>query len=174
MREARPSRPRPAKIDTRVTTSGSGSFGMGIWGASASMSATVGYVKSDEQFSREDIALRAGLRSSVDVAFHTEPISLERMASKSTIENIKSGAMVPETEKDPESADGRRAQDEEAGVRRHPPPPDGARSGSDEQRKLREKKDFGPTGSPRRSPTGAGEPQPPDGRRWRRRDRDGL
>ena len=38
------------RLDTRVTTSASGSFGMGVWGASASLSATVGYVKSDEQF----------------------------------------------------------------------------------------------------------------------------
>ena len=62
------------RLDTRVTTSASGSFGMGVWGASASLSATVGYVKSDEQFSREDMscwaasaAMLIGWRESIPV-----------------------------------------------------------------------------------------------------------
>ena len=137
-----------SQFDTRVTTSGSGSFGSGIWGASASMSATVGYVKSDEQYSREDIAVRAGLRSSVDVAFHTEPIALERMASKKTIQNMQSQAMVPDAEKS--LAEKSLLATEERKTKRPtfappPPPPAAPDPGSDEQRKLREKKDFGPT-----------------------------
>ena len=136
-----------SQFDTRVTTSGSGSFGMGIWGASASLSATVGYVKSDEQYSREDIALRAGLRSSVDVAFHTEPIALERMASKRTIQNMQSGAMNPDTEKSIAeksllTTDERKTK--KPAFAPPPPPPTAPDPGSDEQRKLREKKDFGP------------------------------
>src|SRR5690606_25564952 len=55
------------QFDSRVETEASGSFGMGAWGASAKLSASVGYVKSDDQFSREDIAVQAGLRSSVDL-----------------------------------------------------------------------------------------------------------
>jgi len=86
------------RADTRVTTGGSASFGMGMWGASANMQATVGYVKSDEQFSREDIAVRAGLRSSVDIGFHTEPIALNRMASPRQVQHIQNQSMVPETE----------------------------------------------------------------------------
>jgi hypothetical protein len=136
-----------SRFDTRVTTSGSGSFGMGMWGASASMSATVGYVKSDEQFSREDIALRAGLRSSVDVAFHTEPISLERMASRKTIEKMQAQAMVPETEKSLADKSLLTADERKTAKPKFediPPPPAAPDPGSDEQRKLREKKDFGP------------------------------
>jgi hypothetical protein len=136
-----------SQLDTRVTTSGSGSFGMGLWGASASMSATVGYVKSDEQFSREDIALRAGLRSSVDVAFHTEPIALERMASRKTIQNMQANAMVPDAEKSLAersllTTDERKTK--KPAFAPPPPPPTAPDPGSDEQRKLREKKDFGP------------------------------
>jgi hypothetical protein len=136
-----------SQADTRVTTSGSGSFGMGMWGASASMSATVGYVKSDEQYSREDIAVRAGLRSSVDVAFHTEPIALERMASKKTIQNMQSGAMNPDAEKS--IAEKSLLSNDERKTKKPafappPPPPTAPDPGSDEQRKLREKKDFGP------------------------------
>jgi hypothetical protein len=136
-----------SRFDTRVNTEASGSFGMGMWGASAKMSATVGYVKSDEQFSREDIALRAGLRSSVDVGFHTEPISLERMASKKTIEKMQSQAMVPDTEK--ALADKSLLTEDERKTTRPkfediPVPREAPDPGSDEQRKLREKKDFGP------------------------------
>jgi hypothetical protein len=86
------------RADSRVTTGGSASFGMGMWGASANMQATVGYVRSDEQFSREDISLRAGLRSSVDIGFHTEPIALDRMATPRQRQHIQGQAMVPETE----------------------------------------------------------------------------
>ena len=87
------------RFDSRFTTSGSGSFGMGMWGASASMSASVGFVRSDEQFSREDIALRAGLRSSVDIGFHTEPLALNRIARGNQINSVRDRAMVPETER---------------------------------------------------------------------------
>jgi len=136
-----------SQFDTRVTTSGSGSFGTGIWGASASMSATVGYVKSDEQYSREDIALRAGLRSSVDVAFHTEPIPLERMASRKTIQHMQAGAMNPDTEKG--LAEKSLLNDDERKTKKPaftapPPPPTAPDPASDEQRKQREKKDLGP------------------------------
>ena len=138
-----------SRVDTRVTTSGSGSFGMGMWGASASMSATVGYVKSDEQFSREDIALRAGLRSSVDVAFHTEPIALERMASRRTIENMKNNAMVPDAEKNLLEKDERKTTKPNFGD--VPAPPEAPKPDSEESRKLREKKNFDP--APAETPT---------------------
>lgn len=133
-----------SRFDTRVTTSGSGSFGMGMWGASASMSATVGYVTSDERFSREDIAVRAGLRSSVDVAFHTEPINLERMAPRRTVEGIRERSMVPETEQSLLTADERRTT--RPTFDPVPQPPIAADPGSQEQRDLRARRDFGPGG----------------------------
>jgi hypothetical protein len=86
------------RFDSRVTTGGSASFGAGMWGASANMQATVGYVRSDDQFSREDLALRAGLRSSVDIGFHTEPIALNRMAGERQVQQIRSQSMNPAAE----------------------------------------------------------------------------
>jgi len=86
------------RFDTRVTTGGSASFGMGMWGASANMQATVGYVRSDDQFTREDISVRAGLRSTVDVGFRTEPIAMNRMASHQTVQHVQAQSMNPETE----------------------------------------------------------------------------
>ena len=93
--------------------------------------------------------MRAGLRSSVDVAFHTEPIALERMASKKTIQNMQSGAMNPDTEKSLAeksllTADERKTKKPTFAPPPPPPPPTAADPGSDEQRKLREKKEFGP------------------------------
>jgi hypothetical protein len=86
------------RFDTRVTTGGSASFGMGMWGASANMQATVGYVRSDDQFTREDISVRAGLRSTVDVGFRTEPIAMNRMASHQAVQHVQAQSMNPETE----------------------------------------------------------------------------
>jgi hypothetical protein len=86
------------QLDTRVETEASGSFGMGAWGASARMAASVGYVKTDERHTREDIAVQAGLRSNVEVRFHTEPLDTHRMASNRTLDQIRARSMVPETE----------------------------------------------------------------------------
>ena len=86
------------QTDTRFETEASGSFGMGMWGASARMAASVGYVHSDEQHTREDIAVSAGIRSSVDVRFHTEPLDTRRVASDRTLDQLRARALVPDTE----------------------------------------------------------------------------
>lgn len=88
-----------SRTDFRLNTSASGSFGMGMWGASASMSASVGYVRSNQEHSQEEMAARAGLRSSVDVTFHTEPFPLNRMANASTRRTLQDRSMVPEAER---------------------------------------------------------------------------
>jgi hypothetical protein len=87
------------QTDVRVETEASGSFGMGLWGASARMAASVGYVKSDEQLTKEDIAVSAGLRSSVDVRFRAVPLDMRRMASDRTLDKIRDQSMVPEAER---------------------------------------------------------------------------
>lgn len=86
------------QFDSRVETSGGASFGVGNWGASAKMSASVGYVHSDEQFSKEDIAVSAGLRSSVDLRFRTLPLDVSRMGSQRTLNQIQGKSLVPERE----------------------------------------------------------------------------
>lgn len=133
------------RADTRVTTGGSASFGMGMWGASANMQATVGYVKSDEQFSREDIALRAGLRSSVDIGFHTEPIALNRMATASQVQHVTRGSSNPEEEFKLQAlltADERKTRPPTFDPIPRLEPQAAPDPNSDEARKLREKKDF--------------------------------
>jgi hypothetical protein len=155
------------RFDTRVTTTGSGSFGMGMWGASASLSATVGYVRSDEQFTREDIALRAGLRSSVDIGFHTEPLELGRMARPDAVARIRDTARVPEVEANRApggtgaaagsstslfASDSRSLLPADTRVTTRPTHepiptlPTAPDPGSQEQRDLRARRDFGPSG----------------------------
>ena len=88
------------KLDTRVSTEASGSFGVGAWGASAKLSATVGYVKAEEETSKEDIAVSAGLRSSVDLRFRSLPLDTRRIANDRTIDQLRSKSMSPDAEKE--------------------------------------------------------------------------
>lgn len=84
------------QFDTRVETEASGSFGVGNWGASAKMSASVGYVSSDDQYSREDLALQAGLRSSVNLRFRTLPFDVRHVAGERTIQEIQNSSLNPD------------------------------------------------------------------------------
>ena len=147
------------RFDSRFSTSASGSFGTGMWGASASMSASVGYVRSDEQFTREDIALRAGLRSSVDIGFHTEPIQLDRMARSGTVSRVRERALVPEAERAAAEApraslltpdERRTARPTFEAIPNLPTAPD---PNSQEQRDLRARRDFSAAPAETAAPT---------------------
>jgi hypothetical protein len=81
--------------DWRVNAAASGSFGVGPWSASASASTSVGQVKSDNQYTTEQIGVRAGLRSSVELAFRTEQVPLDRMADASARVKLDHAARVP-------------------------------------------------------------------------------
>ncbi|MCU7917134.1 MAG: hypothetical protein KZQ95_02105 [Candidatus Thiodiazotropha sp. (ex Epidulcina cf. delphinae)] len=87
-------------VDSRIITEAGGSFGVGAWGASAKMTANVGFVHSDERYSREDIAASAGLRSSVNLRFRTLPLDVSRMAGDRSLQQIQSQTMVPERERE--------------------------------------------------------------------------
>jgi hypothetical protein len=83
------------KDDWRFNAGASGSFGYGPWSASASASTSIGQVKSDQQYTNEQIGVRAGLRSSVDLAFRTEQVPLDRMADAHARVRIDNNARVP-------------------------------------------------------------------------------
>jgi len=87
------------QFDTRVSTAASASVAAGPWGASASVQASVGFVRADDEVTREDIQASAGLRSSVDLAFRTEPFSLERMAGSEVRARLSAGSMAPSWER---------------------------------------------------------------------------
>jgi hypothetical protein len=81
--------------DLRVNAGASGSYGMGAWGASAYVDTSIGKVSSDTQFTKEQLESRAALRSSVDLAFRTEQIPLDRMADKDARVKLNLAARVP-------------------------------------------------------------------------------
>ncbi len=85
-----------SQFDTRTNLAAQGSFGIGAWGASASANTTIGYVQSDDTFTKEEIAATAGMRSSVDMTFRTEQLPLDRMANQAAIQRIQANSRVPE------------------------------------------------------------------------------
>ena len=86
---------RTQRDDWRVNAAAAASGSFGPWSASASASTSVGQVKTDQQYTDEQIAVRAGLRSSVDLAFRTEQVPLDRMASEHARVRIDANARVP-------------------------------------------------------------------------------
>jgi hypothetical protein len=135
-----------SRTDTRVNTEAGASFGVGAWGASARMSATVGYVRSNNDWSREDIAVRAGLQSSVDVTFRTDQIPLDRMASRAAQDRLRERARVPEAERQQSSLLTGNERQTSAPEFAPPPEPRAAPDpGSQEERDLRARQDFGPS-----------------------------
>lgn len=90
-------RQRDNRTDFRLNASASAQAGGVGWGANASMDTTVGYVMSDSQYSRDDLQTQAGLRSSVDLAFRTEQVPLDRVATPSQRATIAATAPTPVT-----------------------------------------------------------------------------
>jgi hypothetical protein len=79
-----------------VTAGASANMMFGPVGASAYASTSIGRVRSDVQQTSEQIAARAGLRSSVQLAFRTEQVPLDRMANAGARVRISQNARVPD------------------------------------------------------------------------------
>jgi hypothetical protein len=84
-----------SQFDTRTTAGASASASVGPWGASANVSTTVGYVRSDQLHTQEEIASRAGLRSSVDLTFRSEQVPLDRLADQQARQAIMARTPTP-------------------------------------------------------------------------------
>lgn len=80
-----------------IDTGASAQMGFGMWGASAHLNVGYNKVQADSSSTNEEIATRAGLRSSVDLAFRTDQIPLDRMASRSQRARLDANARVPAT-----------------------------------------------------------------------------
>lgn len=65
------------------------------WGAKASFGTDFASVHSDNQLTKEEIDTRAGLRSTVDLAFRTEQVPLDRLADKESRVKLDKAARVP-------------------------------------------------------------------------------
>lgn len=83
------------RTEVGVSADVSASGGVGLWSASARVSTNFSKVHAEQDVKKDDVAVRAGLRSSVDLAFRTEQIPLDRMASKSQRVKLDANARVP-------------------------------------------------------------------------------
>jgi hypothetical protein len=91
---------RARREETDVDVGVAGQVGMGMWGASAHTNVGYNQIQSEHATSREEIDTRAGLRSSVDLAFRTDQIPLDRMASRSQRARLDANSRVPVTVSD--------------------------------------------------------------------------
>ena len=91
---------RSTRFDTRHSIAASGSFGIGPWSASASVSSTIGYVSTNDVSTREDLTASADLNSSVELHFRTDQVPLDRLASEQTTERLRLNTLNPERELD--------------------------------------------------------------------------
>lgn len=84
--------------DFRHSAAASGSFGAGPWGVSATASHTIGYVSTQREQTTSEMNTDLDLSSSVEIAFRTENLPLNRMATTDAAERIRSASLNPEAE----------------------------------------------------------------------------
>jgi hypothetical protein len=87
-----------SSFDTRTTTGGSGSFGAGPWGVSASLQSTIGFVTTQRSSSTEEMNTELDLNSSVELAFRTDQVPLDRLANRGQLSTIREHSVNPEAE----------------------------------------------------------------------------
>ena len=85
-------------FDTRTSVAASGSVGFGWWSASASMSTTIGYVRTSDTTTSEDLTASADLNSSVELNFRTDQVPLDRLASQATQQRLTQNSLNPSRE----------------------------------------------------------------------------
>jgi hypothetical protein len=78
-----------------METGAAGSFGVGAWGASAHVNVGFNKVSSEHDVTKDEIATRAGLRSSVDLAFRTEQVPLDKMVGPAARVKLDNNSRVP-------------------------------------------------------------------------------
>jgi hypothetical protein len=74
---------------------GSGSFGFGPWGASASVSNTIGYVSTQRNQSTEEMNTDLELTSAVEINFKSDYLPLNRVASPGQTDRIRANSLNP-------------------------------------------------------------------------------
>jgi hypothetical protein len=74
---------------------GSGSFGFGPWGVSASVSNTIGYVSTQRSQTTEEMNTDLELTSGVEINFKSDYLPLNRVASPGQTERIRANTLNP-------------------------------------------------------------------------------
>jgi hypothetical protein len=103
------------RFDLKNTITGSGSFGFGPWGASASISNTIGYVSTQKTQTTEEMNTDLDLNSSVEINFKSDYLPLNRLASSDQVSRIRQNTRNPEAEAEKAAQDARAARAAQAG-----------------------------------------------------------
>lgn len=85
-------------FDTRTSVGASGSVGFGWWSASASVNSTIGFVRTSDTTTSEDLNASADLNSSVELNFRTDQVPLDRLASQATQARLTQNSLNPSRE----------------------------------------------------------------------------
>ncbi len=87
-----------SSFDTRHSIAASGKVGFGWWSASASMSSTIGYVRTNDTTTSEDLSASADLTSRVELNFRTDQVPLDRLASREAQKRLGQNSLNPDRE----------------------------------------------------------------------------
>jgi hypothetical protein len=87
-----------SRFDLTNRINASGSFGVGPWGASASIQNTIGYVSTQQTRTTEELNTDLELNSSVELNFRSDYIPLNRLASSTQAQQITAHSRNPEFE----------------------------------------------------------------------------
>jgi len=89
---------RGSQFDARHTNNVGGSVGFGPWGASASMTNTIGFVSTQKTQTTEEMNTDLDLNSSVELVFKSDYLPLDRLAGRAQVDRIKVNTLNPESE----------------------------------------------------------------------------
>ena len=89
---------RGSTLDFRNTINAKAHYDVGIWGVSASMQNTIGYVSTQRTQTTEEMNTELDLNSSVEVAFRSDYLPLNRLASNEQAQRIRDNSRNPEAE----------------------------------------------------------------------------
>ena len=97
---------RGNSFELRNKISAGGSFGIGAWGASASVQNDIAYVTTERTQTTEEMNTSVDLNSSVEVVFKSDYLPLNRLASSEQVERIRRNTRNPDAElqSDPSTA----------------------------------------------------------------------
>ena len=101
---------RASQTSVQNRVRGSGSFGVGPWGASAEIENNIGYVSTQRSQSTEQMNTDLDLNSSVELIFRSDYLPLNQMAAQAQADRIRNTSLNPVAEPDPAAARNTRLQ----------------------------------------------------------------
>lgn len=84
------------RFDFSNTTSGSGSFGAGPWGVSASMTNSIGIVRTKQTHEREDLTSNVNMNADVELHFRSDFVPLNALAAADSVKRIRAVSLNPQ------------------------------------------------------------------------------